>query len=86
MPTVKKTALIKNYRDLRRKLNLNQNDFWNRIGTTQSGGSRYETGRTPPESTQMLVEMAYGSKKNALELLAKIRKVDVATLIEKPKK
>ena len=31
---------IENIRDIRKKLGLNQMDFWSRIGVTQSGGSR----------------------------------------------
>ena len=33
---------ISNPRDIRRKLGLNQHDFWSKVGVTQSGGSRYE--------------------------------------------
>ena len=39
---------IENIRDIRKKLGLNQMDFWSRIGVTQSGGSRYESGRNMP--------------------------------------
>ena len=31
-------------REIRRKLGLNQQQFWSKIGVTQSGGSRYESG------------------------------------------
>jgi len=34
-----------NVGDLRRKLCLNQQQFWTPIGVTQSGGSRYENER-----------------------------------------
>ena len=34
--------------ELRRKLQLNQRDFWAPFQTTQSGGSRYESGREIP--------------------------------------
>ena len=40
---------IENIRDIRKKLGLNQMDFWSRIGVTQSGGSRYESGRNMPK-------------------------------------
>lgn len=30
----------------RKKLGLNQSEFWSRINVTQSGGSRYESGGT----------------------------------------
>ena len=34
----------------RKKANLNQSDLWKRYGVTQSGGSRYESGRSIPKS------------------------------------
>ena len=45
---------------LRRRLGLNQYDFWTPLGLTQSGGSRYETGRRIPRPTQILLDLAYG--------------------------
>lgn len=42
-------------RDLRKNAGLNQLDFWSRFGVTQSGGSRYETGRDMPTSVSMLI-------------------------------
>ena len=33
---------------IRKKLSLNQSDFWTPFGVTQSGGSRYESGRNIP--------------------------------------
>jgi len=42
-------------RQIRRRLGMNQHQFWSRLGVTQSGGSRYESGRTmPPAVTQLL--------------------------------
>jgi transcriptional regulator with XRE-family HTH domain len=39
-----------------RKTNgLNQSQFWSRFGVTQSGGSRYESGRNLPRPVAMLV-------------------------------
>lgn len=39
-----------------RKLSgLNQQQFWSRFGVTQSGGSRYESGRNIPLPTAMLI-------------------------------
>lgn len=46
----------------RKMLGLNQSEFWSRIGVTQSGGSRYETGRKMPKPVAMLVELVYGIK------------------------
>ena len=41
--------------DHRKKLGLNQSEFWSRFGVTQSGGSRYESGRSLPRPVAMLV-------------------------------
>jgi len=42
-------------RQIRRRLGMNQQQFWSRLGVTQSGGSRYESGRSmPPAVTQLL--------------------------------
>lgn len=43
--------------DYRNKLGLNQTEFWTRYGVTQSGGSRYEAGRTMPASLKLLVRL-----------------------------
>ena len=39
----------------RQKANLNQKDFWKRFGVTQSGGSRYESGRNIPKPLAILL-------------------------------
>ncbi len=41
--------------DIRKHASLNQSAFWSRFGVTQSGGSRYESGRSMPKPTSMLV-------------------------------
>ncbi|MDR2240087.1 MAG: transcriptional regulator [Zoogloeaceae bacterium] len=46
-------------RGIRRKLGLNQQQFWSRIGVTQSGGSRYESGRNIPRPVQQLLRLVY---------------------------
>ncbi len=51
--------LISDYRKLRRQLDLNQSEFWSRIGVTQSGGSRYESGRPVPKPTAILARLIY---------------------------
>lgn len=48
---------------LRKKLNMNQRDFWGRVKVTQSGGSRYEGGRPVPAPVQALLSIAYGNDK-----------------------
>ncbi len=49
-------------RELRRKCGMNQAEFWTRFMTTQSGGSRYESGRDIPEPVQVLLNIAFGSE------------------------
>ena len=44
---------------LRNKLDLNQGEFWKPLGVTQSGGSRYETGRNIPAPVQRLYWLTY---------------------------
>ncbi len=39
----------------RMKEGLNQQDFWKRYGVTQSGGSRYESGRNIPKPLGILL-------------------------------
>ncbi len=50
---------IPNPREIRRKLGLNQQEFWSRIGVTQSGGSRYESGRNMPKPVAELVRLRH---------------------------
>lgn len=51
---------MKPYAKLRKESGLNQTEFWSRVGVTQSGGSRYENGRTPGKPVRMLLALAYG--------------------------
>ena len=46
-------------REIRRKLGMNQSQFWSRIGVTQSGGSRYESGRNIPRAVQTLLRLVH---------------------------
>lgn len=57
----------------REKLGLNQGQFWSPLGVTQSGGSRYESGRSIPNAVQMLLHMTYGTEKQAQDLLSWLR-------------
>lgn len=45
-------------REIRRKLGLNQQQFWSKIGVTQSGGSRYESGRNMPRPVREFFVLA----------------------------
>ena len=49
-------AIIKDYR---RKHQLNQSAFWSRVGVTQSGGSRYESGRNMPRPVRELLRLVH---------------------------
>ena len=44
---------------LRSKLGVNQAEFWKYLGVTQSGGSRYESGRNMPTPVQRLYWLIY---------------------------
>lgn len=46
-------------REIRRKLGMNQSQFWSKIGVTQSGGSRYESGRNIPRPVQALLKLVH---------------------------
>ena len=46
-------------RHLRRRLGLNQQEFWSKVGVTQSGGSRYESGRNMPKPVRELVRLVH---------------------------
>ena len=39
----------------RKATNLNQSEYWTRFGVTQSGGSRYESGRNIPKPLAILL-------------------------------
>jgi len=49
-------------RDIRRKLGMNQQQFWSKLGVTQSGGSRYESGRNMPRPVQQLLRLVHVEK------------------------
>jgi transcriptional regulator with XRE-family HTH domain len=61
-----------NPREIRRRLGLNQEDFWTRIGVTQSGGSRYESGRTMPKPVRQLLRLVHVERID----LSRVRKED----------
>lgn len=46
-------------REIRRKLGLNQQQFWSKLGVTQSGGSRYESGRNMPRPVHQLLRLVH---------------------------
>lgn len=46
-------------REIRRRRGLNQQQFWPAIGVTQSGGSRYESGRRMPRPVRELLRIVH---------------------------
>lgn len=63
-------------RNHRRKLGINQQQFWSKLGVTQSGGSRYESGRDIPLPVLMLLHIAYAPEKQAANLVDYLRNVE----------
>jgi hypothetical protein len=55
LPKAKPSKAIADIRKHRLLLGANQMTFWKKYGTTQSGGSRYETGRGLPNAVAMLI-------------------------------
>lgn len=71
---------LKNYtgpdvRSQREKLGLSQHDFWAHFGTTQSAGSRYESGREIPEPVQILLRIALGSEAKSALIVETLRQL-----------
>jgi transcriptional regulator with XRE-family HTH domain len=58
---------------LREFSGLNQTEFWQAVGITQSGGSRYEAGRKMPKSVVALLRLVYIEKLD----LDRVRREDV---------
>ena len=46
----------------RNALSENQTTFWQRFGVTQSGGSRYESGRNMPRPVRLLITLHAAGK------------------------
>jgi len=74
--------VITDYKTKRVELRMNQSQFWSQLGVTQSGGSRYESGRAVPKPTQTLIDLAFGSAKESLKRLADLRGVSVDDFIK----
>jgi transcriptional regulator with XRE-family HTH domain len=72
---VKATEKI-DVRQIRRKLGLNQSQFWSKLGVTQSGGSRYESGRSIPKPVQALLRLVHIENID----IAKVRKDDMEVI------
>lgn len=77
---MKTSEKLVDVREIRRKLGLNQQEFWARLGVTQSGGSRYESGRSMPRPVRQLVRLVYVEnidiekiKRDDFEMIAYLR-------------
>ncbi len=49
----------RDYRSMRKALGLNQAQFWGAVKVTQSGGSRYESGREAPAQVDEQVRLRH---------------------------
>ena len=63
---------VLNPREIRRRLGLNQEQFWTQIGVTQSGGSRYESGREMPKPVRELLRLVHVEQVD----LSQIKRID----------
>lgn len=68
-----KKKAVSRIREIRNKTGLNQQEFWGRIGVTQSGGSRYESGRSIPTPTKSVLTIAYGTEEEAAAAVLALR-------------
>lgn len=59
--------------DLRKKKGLTQSEFLSPLGVSQSGGSRYESGRSIPAPVKKLLVIAYGTDKQSAAEVEKLR-------------
>ena len=61
---------LSNIADYRKKLRVNQQTFWSPLGVTQSGGSRYESGRNLPRPVALLVTLRASGQITEADLTA----------------
>ena len=63
-------------RSIRMGLGMNQSEFWTPIGVTQSGGSRYESGREMPKPVRELLRLVHVERID----LARVKREDFEVL------
>ena len=61
---------LTNVAEYRKKLGVNQSAFWSNLGVTQSGGSRYESGRNLPKPVALLLTLRESGKITDADLAA----------------
>lgn len=60
-------------RAFREKCQMNQTEFWTRVGVTQSAGSRYESGRSIARPVQTMLAIAYGTPAQSAKAVEYLR-------------
>ncbi|MEX0960218.1 MAG: helix-turn-helix transcriptional regulator [Burkholderiales bacterium] len=73
---MKSHEYLQNPREVRLRLGLNQQEFWGQIGVTQSGGSRYESGRRMPKPVRELLRLVHVDQVD----IRKLTRSDIAVL------
>ena len=68
-----KTITGADARAMRIKMGLSQAEFWEPLAISQSGASRYESGRSIPRPVQVLYVIAYGTEKQAEAAVERLR-------------
>lgn len=74
---MKKKFVLTEIRKYRKALGMSQIDFWGQLGTTQSAGSRYESGRNIPQTMAILLLLLANGKISGADLtetLAEVRR------------
>jgi len=66
---------LENIRTTRKLSGLNQHQYWSRYGITQSGGSRYESGRAIPRPAAMLIWLRETGKITDRDLSSALKSV-----------
>ena len=65
---IKKQKLLADVGRARKASGVNQLEFWTKFGVTQSGGSRYESGRSMPRPLNILIWLYDAGKINDQDL------------------
>lgn len=61
-------------KEVRWKLRLSQGAFWGKLLVGQAGGSRYEGGRDIPVPVKLLLNITYGTPKQAEQIVKFLRR------------
>lgn len=59
-------------RKTRKAQGMNQTQFWRPLGVTQSGGSRYESGRDLPKPVAIVLTLKFGSAKDKARVVKEV--------------